>query len=82
MGVFGTGLYSGDFALDLRSAVAAALRLPFNPDKLVDILRIQSRPQQTPRAMKITRRFGWWSLISLRSERLHAIACAAKLWPS
>jgi hypothetical protein len=39
MGVFGTGLYSGDFALDLRSAVAAALRLPFNPDKLVDILR-------------------------------------------
>jgi hypothetical protein len=38
MGVFGKGLYSGDFALDLRSAVAAVLRLPFDPDKLVDIL--------------------------------------------
>jgi hypothetical protein len=39
MGVFGTGLYSGDFALDLRSSVAAVLRLPFDADRLVDILR-------------------------------------------
>lgn len=39
MGVFGTSLYSGDFAMDLRSTVAAVLRLPFEPDKLVDILR-------------------------------------------
>jgi hypothetical protein len=38
MGVFGTGLYSADFALDLRPAVAAVLRLPFAPDRLVDIL--------------------------------------------
>jgi len=38
MGVFGTGLYSGDFALDLRSAVGAVLRLPFDPDILVDVL--------------------------------------------
>jgi hypothetical protein len=38
MGVFGAGLYSGDFALDLRSAVRAVLRLPFDPDRLVDIL--------------------------------------------
>src|SRR5215467_2913595 len=38
MGVFGTGLYSGDFALDLRSTVGAVLRLPFDPDKLVDVL--------------------------------------------
>jgi len=38
MGVFGTGLYSGDFAMDLRSTVRAVLRLPFEADKLVDIL--------------------------------------------
>jgi hypothetical protein len=38
MGFFGTGLYSGDFAMDLRTTVAAVLRLPFDPDRLVDIL--------------------------------------------
>ena len=38
MGVFGTGLYSGDFALDLRSAIRGVMRLPFDPDKLVDVL--------------------------------------------
>jgi|SRR5882724_4794121 len=38
MGVWGTGLYSGDFALDLRSTVSAVARLPFEGDKLVDIL--------------------------------------------
>lgn len=38
MGVFGTGLYSGDFAMDLRSAVSAVARLPFDGDRLADIL--------------------------------------------
>ena len=38
MGVFGTGLYSDDFALDLCSTIRAVLRLPFDPDKLVDVL--------------------------------------------
>src|SRR5215471_12878899 len=38
MGIFGAGLYSGDFALDLRSTARAVLRLPFDPDKLVDVL--------------------------------------------
>ena len=38
MGVFGTGLYAGDFALDVRSTVAAVLRLPLDPDRLVDIV--------------------------------------------
>jgi hypothetical protein len=38
MGVWETGLYSGDFALDLRSTVGAVARLPFDGDKLVDIL--------------------------------------------
>lgn len=36
--MWGTGLYSGDFALDLRSAISAVARLPFDGDKLVDIL--------------------------------------------
>ena len=38
MGVFGTGLYSGDFAMDLRSTISAVSRLPFASDKLADIL--------------------------------------------
>jgi hypothetical protein len=37
MGIWGTGLYSGDFAMDLRSTVAALLRLPFDPEKIVEI---------------------------------------------
>jgi hypothetical protein len=39
MGVWGAGLYSGDFAMDLRKTVGAVARLPFEPDRLVDILR-------------------------------------------
>ena len=39
MGVFGTGLYSGDFAMDLRSAVSAASRLPYDGERLIEILR-------------------------------------------
>ena len=38
MGVWGAGLYSGDFAKDLRSTISAVARLPFDSDKLVDIL--------------------------------------------
>src|SRR5215470_1917891 len=38
MGVWGIGLYSGDFAMDLRSTVAALLRLPFDPEKIVGIV--------------------------------------------
>jgi len=38
MGLFGSGLYVGDFALDMRSALGAVLRLPFDPDRLVEIL--------------------------------------------
>jgi hypothetical protein len=38
MGVWNTGLYSGDFALDLRSAIAAVARLPLDADQLVDAL--------------------------------------------
>ena len=38
MGVWGTGVYSGDFAMDLRSSIGAVARLPFDGEKLVDIL--------------------------------------------
>jgi len=39
MGVFGTGLYSGDFAKDLRANVAAVARLPFSTSEMLKILR-------------------------------------------
>ncbi len=38
MGVWGSGLYSGDFALDLRATVRAVARLPFDSDRLAEIL--------------------------------------------
>jgi hypothetical protein len=38
MGVWSTGLYAGDFALDLRSTIRAVARLPYDGDKLVEIL--------------------------------------------
>src|SRR5436305_13328814 len=38
MGAWGTGLYSGDFATDLRGMVRAVARLPFSADRLVDVL--------------------------------------------
>jgi hypothetical protein len=38
MGVWNTGLYSSDFALDLRSAIAAVVRLPLDAGQLVDAL--------------------------------------------
>src|SRR5260370_17462511 len=38
MGTWGAGLYSGVLALDLRSTIRAVARLPFDGDRLVEIL--------------------------------------------
>ena len=38
MGAWGTGLYSGDFAADLRSTIAVVTRLPFDTNRLVEVL--------------------------------------------
>jgi hypothetical protein len=38
MGTWGVGLYAGDFAADLRAAVSAVARLPFDGDRLAEIL--------------------------------------------
>ena len=39
MGVWGAGLYSGDMAADMRATIKSVLRLPFDEDRIVDILR-------------------------------------------
>ena len=39
MGAWGVGLYSDDYAMDLRSTVGAVSRLPFGPTELLGILR-------------------------------------------
>jgi hypothetical protein len=44
MGVFGAGLYSEDFAMDLRGTISAVVQLPFDSDKLTDILS-ESQPR-------------------------------------
>ena len=38
MGAWGLGLYSSDFAQDVRSSVKAVARLPFAPDKLLELI--------------------------------------------
>ena len=38
MGVWATGLYAGDFALDLRATIGAVAKLPFDGDRLLEIL--------------------------------------------
>jgi hypothetical protein len=38
VGVWGAGLYSSDFALDLRSTIRAVARLPFDGERLLEIL--------------------------------------------
>jgi hypothetical protein len=43
MGAWGVGLYSSDFAMDLRCCVNAVTRLPFAPDQLLDTI-CQSEP--------------------------------------
>jgi hypothetical protein len=43
MGAWGPGLYSGDFACDLRSTVAALARLPFDGEKILEIARETGR---------------------------------------
>jgi hypothetical protein len=39
LGAWGTGLYSSDFALDLRPTIAAIARLPFDAHAILEILR-------------------------------------------
>ena len=39
MGFWGVSLYSGDFAMDLKSAVAAIARLPLKDEEILDALR-------------------------------------------
>src|SRR5580704_1453960 len=43
MGTWGIGLYSSDFASDLRSCMKAVARLPFDPDRLLDTI-IRTEP--------------------------------------
>jgi hypothetical protein len=40
MGAWGIGLYSSDFALDLRGCVDAVVRLPFAPERLLETIRL------------------------------------------
>ncbi len=39
MGAWGVGLYSGDYAMDLRSTIGAVARLPYDPAELLAMLR-------------------------------------------
>src|SRR5262245_22981435 len=38
MGAWGNGLYSSDFALDMKAMIGAVARLPFEPARLLQML--------------------------------------------
>lgn len=46
MGAWGPGLYSDDYALDLRATVSAVCRLPMDGDQIVDLLTDLEPPAQ------------------------------------
>jgi hypothetical protein len=48
MGVWGTGLYAGDFAADLRAAAGAVARLPFDAEKIAEVLAEREPAAQDP----------------------------------
>jgi hypothetical protein len=49
MGVWGSGLYSGDFAVDLRRAVRSVARLPLDGDGLVEaVISVEPRAANRP----------------------------------
>jgi len=78
VGVWGTGVYSGDFAMDLRSIISAVARLPFEGDKLVDILcETDPRAASNPHDRTIPPSGGLLRT-SLPSAPLYAIALATK----
>ncbi len=42
MGAWGTGLYANDLGADLKSTIAALVKLPFDGDRIAEILRQES----------------------------------------
>ena len=67
MGVWATGLYAGDFALDLRSTIAAVAKLPFDGGRLLEILCKSNPRQRTGRKIPIIPPSGWSSQTSSRA---------------
>jgi hypothetical protein len=51
MGAWGSGLYSGDFAMDLHGTISAISRLPFDGVRLVEIL-YETEPSAAYRSSK------------------------------
>ena len=45
MGAWGPGLYADDFAMDLKGTIEVLARLPFPPDRLLDML-VETAPAQ------------------------------------
>jgi hypothetical protein len=48
MGAWGAGLYSSDMAADMRAVIKSALRLPFDEDRIVEILSDGERAAADP----------------------------------
>ena len=72
MGVWGTGLYSADFAMDLRGTISAVARLPFDSDKLIDIL-CETEPSVAQNADDPDHTIFWLVVADQFAKR--AIAC-------
>lgn len=77
MGVWGSGLYSGDFALELRSAVRCAARLPLDGDELVEVLiSLEPRAANHPEDEDHTT---FWLVVADQFARLGIVSDRARL---
>jgi len=72
MGVWATGLYSGDFAMDLRTAIRALTRLPFEGDKLVELARsVEPQAANDPEDADHT---AFWLVVADQFKK-HGVVC-------
>lgn len=81
MGVLGAGLYSSDFAMDLRSCISAVVHLPFDENRLVDILcesepRAANNPDDSDHAIFWLVLADQFAKLAIASPRVRAKALA------
>jgi hypothetical protein len=71
VGTWGIGLYSGDYAQDLRTTLAALARLPFDGDRILGILRELEPPACDPSDEEYTT---FWLVVADQFHK-RGIAC-------
>jgi hypothetical protein len=76
MGVWGAGLYAGDFAQDLKSAATLLLRLPRTPDEiLAELVALHPEEANAPTHEEHST---FWLVVADQMEKKGALAASAR----